>query len=138
MIPIRICEDCAGDAREEVCNCVQLSSCLCGSYDRSQELKINEASVRVDRTQPDLDSIADVKTLEGAIKLAFHGRSRCPHPGSLIRCSGDDCGEFLSNVRPHHRCGDAFSHCALHLIRVVLLLRTVLCEGLKFRDRIQR
>jgi len=39
---------------------------LCGSDDRSQELKINEASVRVNQTQPDLDSIADVKTLEGA------------------------------------------------------------------------
>jgi len=29
-------------------------------------LKINEASVRVNRTQPDLDSIADVKTLDRA------------------------------------------------------------------------
>src|SRR5437879_5846880 len=111
---------------------------LRGSDDCSQKLKINEASARVDRTQLDLDSIADVKTLDRAIKLAFNRRSRHPHPGSLIRYSSDDCGELLSNVRPHQRRGDAFSYNTLHLIRTVLLFRTALREALKFRDRIQR
>ena len=44
----------------------------------SQKLKINEASVRVDRTQFDLDSIADVKTVDCAIKLAFRPEEQTP------------------------------------------------------------
>ena len=64
----------------------------------SRKLKINEAPVSVDRTQLNLDWVADFKILDCAIKLSFHRRSRHPHPGSFIRCSGDDCGELLSNV----------------------------------------
>ena len=64
-------------------------------------------------------------------KLSFDGRMLQANPGSLSGYTRNDCIKLFTNMRSKNRGGGALPHQAFDFVRVILLFRAVLGQGLQ-------